>query len=610
MKYVVLFVLIFNAFLFGESQFLMPKEAFKPSAFVTKNGAIVAKIELGNHIYLYKSKFNAKLLGNSGIAIDHITLPDGVDHEGQTVFIESPKITISLKASKPLNGIVPMTLQLEFQGCSEDGLCYEPIVEKISLKVDASKLVSDVAKTPAIQKAGPITTPAVVKSDIKTSNPTVRKSPIVVSETDQITQTFIEGNIPLILLTFFTFGLLLSLTPCIFPMIPILSSIIVALGKNMNTTRGFILSLVYVLAMSVAYTIAGVLAGLFGGNIQIAMQNPWVISTFALLFVGLAMSMFGFFKIGLPISWQTKLSKSSENVSSKGSYIGVAIMGFFSALIVGPCVAPPLAGALVYIGQSGDALLGGAALFVLSIGMGIPLLLIGIGAGKYMPRPGGWMDTVSHIFGVIMLAIAIVILSRIVTPSIAILLWAFLFIIVSVYFGALESLHGHYKGIKAFYKGVGIILLAYGLMLFYGGVKGAENPLAPLTFANEQQVVASKEITFKTIHSSEELDAILADSKGKKVMLDFYADWCTSCKELDAVTFKDPVVIEMLKDYVLVRADITKNSDEEKALIKRFGLFGPPAIIFFCEKGAQIEGADLNGYIDTQAFITHIKSLH
>jgi len=609
MKKILLFVLFINTMVFAEPQFLMPEEAFKPSATITKKGDIVAKIELGNHIYLYKSKLHAKILGNSGIAIDHITLPEGVDHEGQTVFTESPNLTIVLKASKELSGIIPVTLQLEFQGCSEDGLCYEPIVQKIPLKIDSAQFLSAAQKVPAITKAEPVVLPSVVKSELNVSKPMVRKSPITVSETDQITQTFIEGNVPLILLTFFTFGLLLSLTPCIFPMIPILSSIIVAQGKNMNAARGFTLSLIYVLAMSVAYTLAGVLAGLFGGNIQIAMQNPWVISTFALLFVGLAMSMFGFFKIGLPSSWQTKLSKSSEEASSKGGYVGVAIMGFLSALIVGPCVAPPLAGALVYIGQSGDAVLGGAALFVLSLGMGVPLLLIGIGAGKYMPRPGGWMDRVSHIFGVVMLAIAILMLSRIVTPSIALLLWSFLLIIVSVYLGALESLQGHHKGLKAFYKGVGIILLVYGLMMFYGGVKGAKDPLAPLTFANEQQTLTAKELEFKTIHSSKELDEVLLQSKGKKVMLDFYADWCTSCKELDTVTFKDPAVIEALKNYVLVRADITDNSDEEKALSKRFGLFGPPAMIFFCEKGIQIEGADLNGYKDTQMFINHIKGL-
>lgn len=597
--------------LLGESEFLMPEEAFKPSATVTKQGDIEVKIELGNHIYLYKSKLYAKIVGNSGIAVDRITMPEGVDHDGQTVFTESPEIAIALKATKPLSGIVPVTLQLEFQGCSEDGLCYEPIVEKIALKIDSAALASNMVEIPATPKTEPAV-PAVknvVNTEQNISKPTIRKSPIVVSETDQITQTFIEGNVPLILLTFFTFGFLLSLTPCLFPMIPILSSIIVAQGKNMNAKRGFILSSVYVLAMSVAYTTAGVLAGLFGGNLQIAMQNPWVISTFALLFVGLAMSMFGFFKIGLPHSWQTKLSKTSEDASAKGGYLGVAIMGFFSALIVGPCVAPPLAGALVYIGQSGDALLGGTALFMMSIGMGIPLLLIGTGAGKYMPRPGGWMDTVSHIFGVVMIAIAIWMLSRIVTPSIAMLLWAFLLIIISVYLGALEPLHGQYKGTKAFYKGVGIILLVYGLMMFYGGVKGAGNPLAPLSFADEQQTAAAKEIEFQTIHSSAELDAILVESKGKKVMLDFYADWCTSCKELDAITFKDPAVIELLKDYVLVRADITDNTDEEKKLTERFGLFGPPAMIFFDEKGIQIESADLNGYKDTQMFIKHIKGL-
>ncbi len=263
--------------------------------------------------------------------------------------------------------------------------------------------------------------------------------------------------------------------------------------------------------------------------------------------------------------------------------------------------------------KRGMPLLGGTALFVLSLGMGVPLLLIGTGAGKYMPRPGGWMDTVSHIFGVVMLAIAIWMLSRIVTPSLALLLWAFLLIIISVYLGALESLHGHYKGIKAFYKGVGIIVLVYGLMLFYGGIKGAENPLAPLTFASELQVASTASqnttVEFKTIHSSKELDTLLEQSKGKKVMLDFYADWCTSCKELDHVTFKDSRVIELLKGMVLIRADVTANSDDEKALAKRFNLFGPPAMIFFDEAGIPISGGNLIGYKNTEAFINHIQTL-
>ncbi|MDD2369516.1 MAG: protein-disulfide reductase DsbD, partial [Sulfuricurvum sp.] len=383
MKYILVFLLMLNSLVFAEPKFLMPEEAFKASAYMKKKCTVSATIELGESIYLYKSKIKAAIVEkNSGVIIDHITMPEGVNHDGETVFKTSPVIDIKLAKDRPINTIVPITLRLSYQGCSDQGLCYEPIDTTFNFNIETEKLVLKGTNTAALS---------------------VKKSPISLSETDRITQTFIEGNVPLILLTFFTFGLLLSLTPCIFPMIPILSSIIVAQGKNMSTMKGFILSLVYVLSMSVAYTIAGVLAGLFGGNIQIAMQNPWVISTFALLFIGLAVSMFGYFKIGLPSSWQTRLTKTSDQASSKGGYLGVAIMGFLSALIVGPCVAPPLAGALVYIGQSGNALLGGSALFVLSLGMGIPLLLIGTGAGKYMPRPGGWMDTVSHIFGVVML---------------------------------------------------------------------------------------------------------------------------------------------------------------------------------------------------------------
>lgn len=595
MKYFLFFVLFFNTMIFAEPKFLMPEEAFKVSAHMKKRCTASATIELGKDIYLYQSKITAKVLEkNSGIVVDRLVLPDATDHDGEKVYTTSPTFDIPLVKTKEMNEIVPITLVIGYQGCSEQGLCYEPMETKFTFDIETSKLpLKKTNKTP-------------LKNTVSAGG----KSPITVSETDRITQTFIEGNVPLILLTFFTFGLLLSLTPCIFPMIPILSSIIVAQGKEMNAKRGFTLSLVYVLSMSIAYTIAGVLAGLFGGNIQIAMQNPWVISTFALLFVGLAISMFGFFKIGLPSSWQTRLTKSSEEAGSKGGYLGVAIMGFLSALIVGPCVAPPLAGALVYIGQSGDALLGGAALFVLSIGMGIPLILIGTGAGKYMPRPGGWMDTVSHVFGVVMLAIAIWMLSRIIDPSIAMILWAALLIIVSVYLGALEPVHG--KGIKPFYKGIGIIFLVYGLMLFYGGVKGEENFLAPLgnnAVATATNAPTASALEFKTIHSSEELDAILAQNKGKKVMLDFYADWCSSCKELDEITFKDPAVIQSLNNYVLVRVDVTADSDSEKALTKRFNLFGPPAMIFFDESGKSIQGADLVGYKDPQSFITHIKTL-
>ena len=576
MKHIIFLLLIFCL---ANAGFLKPDEAFKASAYMKKNCTISATIDLGEEIYLYKSKLNAKLLNAQGIVIDHINLPNGVDHKGEVVFEGSPEIEIVLKKNKDIKGIVPITLQLGYQGCSMKGVCYEPMQKEFTLNINASKLS--------------------FKENISATD----------TQTNKITQTLIEGNIGLVLLTFFGFGLLLSLTPCVFPMIPILSSIIVAQGNKMNAKKGFMLSVVYVLSMSTAYTIAGVLAGLFGSNIQITMQNPWIISTFALLFVGLAMSMFGFFEIGLPSSWQSKLSKTSDKVGNKGGMAGVAIMGFLSALIVGPCVAPPLAGALVYIGQTGNAVLGGAALFVLSLGMGLPLLIIGTGAGKFMPRPGGWMNNVSKIFGVIMLGIAIFMLSRIISETITMFLWAVLLIVVSVYMGALEPLK--YRSWDALFKGLGLIVLVYGFILFYGALKGETNPLNPLPTnrVQDSKNTVQHGLKFQKVHSLLELDTLMKQNKGKKIMLDFYADWCTSCKELEHTTFANPDVSNALKDYILIQADLTSNGDEEKELSDHFGIFGPPAIIFFDQNGTQIEDANLIGYKDAQTFLTHIKEV-
>jgi len=571
-----------------QADFLVPEEAFQPSVALRDPSHIEATIRLGESIYLYKEKVTFSLENSDGIIIDKITMPMGSMHDNKTVFSGSPVIDIALAKEKALEGKQEISLKIAYQGCSGAGLCYEPMENVFRLVVDTDTL-------PLKEKKKTIKIKAPVKH---------------LSETDVIAQSFIEGHVGLVLLTFFTFGLLLSLTPCVFPMIPILSSIIVSQGHNMNAKRGFLLSFVYVLAMSAAYTLAGVLAGLFGSNIQIAMQNPWVISTFALLFVGLAMSMFGFFEIGLPASWQSKLSKKSSEAESKGGLIGVAVMGFLSALIVGPCVAPPLAGALVYIGQTGDALLGGGALFVLSLGMGIPLLLLGTGTGKFMPRPGGWMQNVTKVFGVIMLGIAIWMLSRIIPAVVTMFLWGFLMIISGVYMGALEPLKR--RSWDAFLKGVGAILFVYGFILLYGGLKGETDPFSPLPKEHAHNTFmgsSAEKLKFKIIHSSDELDELLAKSRGKKVMLDFYADWCASCKELKHTVFTDPHIIDALKEYVLIQADVTDNTPEEQALTKRFALYGPPAMIFFDENGQQIEGRELIGYKNIDAFLHHIHKI-
>ncbi|MBU1657528.1 protein-disulfide reductase DsbD [bacterium] len=583
MRYILILVTLYCS-LFGFGSFLMPEDAFKPSAEVKENKLIV-RIELADSIYLYKDKLNISLK-DGGIVLKNINYPQSEDHDGQDVFTKSVTIDATLVKNSNADEIIAV---VAYQGCSEKGLCYEPLQKEFKLQIDASKL------------------------EFISTNDSM-DTVVVSSETDTITNTFKSGSISLILLTFFGFGLLLALTPCVFPMIPILSSIIVSQGEGMTAKKGFILSLIYVLAMSIAYTMAGVLAGLFGSNIQAAMQNPWVLSIFASIFVALAISMFGFFEIGLPSSLQSKLSNTSHKAGHKGGFLGVAIMGFLSALIVGPCVAPPLAGALMYIGQTGDALLGGVALFVMSLGMGVPLLLIGIGAGKFMPRPGGWMTSVSKVFGVIMLAIAIWLLSRVLSNQIIMFLWSLLLIVSSVYLGVFEALKDDKRAWNALMKGLGIFIFIIGASLLLGALSGAANPLNPYENFTSKRAIANdiqnvNENKFIKIHSIDELDSILKNSKGKKVMLDFYADWCTSCKELEHNTFSHSDVQKMLKSYVLVQADVTANSKSEKELSKKFGVFGPPSILFFDENGNNLTAKKLIGYKPPEEFLKHLSTL-
>jgi len=409
----------------------------------------------------------------------------------------------------------------------------------------------------------------------------------------------------MILLTFLGFGLLLSMTPCVFPMIPIISGVIVSQGEGLTTRKAFALSVVYVLAMAVAYTIAGVLAGLFGANLQAALQMPWVIYSFSLVFVALAFSMFGFYELKLPDALVAKVSSGSD----RGGYIGVAIMGFLSALIVGPCVAAPLAGALVYIGQTGDAVLGGMALFSMSIGMGLPLIAVGVSAGKFMPKPGAWMTMVSAIFGVMMLGVAIWMLEKILDPSIIMIMYSILGIGFSLYLGVFEKDHHFFK------HSVAMIIFIYSVSLFIGFLAGSSSMLKPLGFLNQPAIIQTgavgntKELSFTVVHSIQELDAVLADNEGKKILLDFSAEWCTSCKELEEITFKDADVMKKMSEFVLVRADVTANTDQEKELSQKYGVFGPPVLIFFDESTQVQKSKTIVGFIEPDEFLAHLNSL-
>ncbi|MCK9490985.1 MAG: protein-disulfide reductase DsbD [Sulfurimonas sp.] len=590
MKKLLVLLLTLSITLFGASKFMMPDEAFKPKATINASMQIEATVEIAKEIYLYAEQLKIEVKKGSGVSIAKVEKPKSVEHHEEMVYLESPTFIITLQKDSQISGMQNIEFVLSYQGCSEQGLCYEPLSETFSFEVDTSKLeLASTAKSDVVTK------------DVQKSFEVAPKEESV-SETDAIANTIKSGNITLVLLTFLGFGLLLALTPCVFPMIPIISGVIISQGEGITTKRAFGLSVVYVLAMAVAYTIAGVLAGLFGANLQAALQTPWVIYSFAGVFVVLAFSMFGFYELKLPDSLVAKVSKNSN----RGGYVGVAIMGFLSALIVGPCVAAPLAGALVYIGQTGDAVLGGLALFFMSIGMGIPLIAVGVSAGKFMPKPGEWMTMVSAIFGVMMLFVAVWMLERVVDTYVTMLLYAMLGIGFAIYLGAFE------RETHIFKRSVALISFIYFTALLIGALGGSTSMIKPLSFlqsAASTTQVETKDLDYTTVKSIAELDELLVKHKGKKIMLDFYASWCVSCKELDAVTFADAGVQAKLSEFVFIKADITENSKEQKALSKKYGVFGPPALIFFDASSNIISSKTIIGFVGPDEFLAHLNQI-
>ncbi|MDY0326682.1 MAG: protein-disulfide reductase DsbD [Arcobacteraceae bacterium] len=584
-KFLVTFCLLISSLFalpFGNAGgFLEPEEAFKTS--VIKEGPFIEfEIVLGQDIYLYQDQLKVFITSPQKIEItDKIELPAYVDYQDSKAIFNVANISIPIEVVTTLIKDDNYSLELVFQGCSSAGLCYSPM----------SVFYNEETTVPATASL----------EDVKSSDE-------VLSETDQIASMFSSSNAWLMLLTFFGFGLLLSLTPCVFPMIPILSSILVS---QSNTTmggisgkKGFLISVVYVVAMSLAYAIAGMIAGVFGANLQSALQNPYVLSIFAAIFVALAFSMFGFFELRVPAFIQNKINKSTDG-QEKNGLIGVAIMGFLSALIVGPCVAPPLAGALVYISQTGDALLGGTALFVMSIGMGMPLLILGAGAGKFMPRPGGWMESVTKVFGVIMLALAIWMLDRVIDPSFTLMLWALLLIGSAVYLGLFDPIKESCKGMKKLKKVFEIVLLLFGISFFVGSLSGATSPLDPYERFTTPSGVAVSGLNFGQIKTVNELENIVQNSS-KPIMIKFTASWCVSCKELDSITLKDTEVIGFLSSYDVYKIDISDNTKQDKELLEYFGLFGPPALLFF-EGGKELKSKRIVGYKSPQEFLQIIR---
>lgn len=584
MKKIILFLMLFiySFSLELNNKVLEPEEAFKVN-FTKEEDRLNIKINLGKDIYLYDDKIQINITKPKKVElVKELTLAKPVPYDGFIVHFDDLNVDVPYSLLKSKLDSNKYEIEIKFQGCSKAGLCYAPMSEKqvVFFEADVKEQVVEPIKEDAQQKD---------EVNLKSENENL-------SETDNIAAALKDSNTLLVLATFFGFGLLLSFTPCVFPMIPILSSIIVKASQNetMSAKKGFFMSLIYVLAMSVAYTIAGVIAGIFGANLQASLQNPYVLVAFSLIFVALAFSMFGYFEIRLPSSIQTKINKTTEGKEKQG-VLGIAIMGFLSALIVGPCVAPPLAGALVYIGQTGDAILGGMALFVMSLGMGVPLLIIGAGAGKFMPKPGGWMESVTKIFGLIMLGVAIWLLDRVINPTVAIYLWAFLLLGTAIYLRV-------YKHIIS--QLISTVIFIFGVIMIVGAVSGATNPLKPLDkfINNGVSSVKQDELKFTKIQNITQLEDAISKSS-KPVILDFWATWCVSCKELDEITFKDPEVIKKLQNFTLLKADVTQNSDEDKALQKRFGIVGPPALIFWDTNKQEVKSAKIVGYKNPKEFL-------
>ncbi len=562
-------------------------EAFSFSAEVFDANTLLVSWDIHPEYYLYHNKF---FIDAQGSDIGNVNFPEGkIKDDPLFGKVQIHKGRLELEV--PLRNIQTqnITFTAKYQGCWIGGICYPPQEKNINLVLP----IQDTNNAPNTSTKSKTTS---------TSSPAVE-----LNETDQIAALLQQDNIFWILLSFFGFGLLLALTPCVFPMIPILSGIIVGQKGEVTTRKALIMSIVFVLAMSATYSIAGVLAGYFGENLQVLFQTPWVLVVFSLVFVALAFSMFGYYEIQLPASLQSKIA-SISNKQEGGHLISVAVMGFLSALIVGPCVAPPLAGALIYIGQTGDALLGGLSLFVMSLGMGAPLILIGAGVSK-LPRAGGWMEKVKYIFGILMLAVAIWLLDRIISDMVSLVLWATLFSISPIAMGVLNNLTDTPSAWHRIFKGIGLLIMFYGILLWGLVARGGGDMLAPLSgWGTSSTQNESVHIKFEKIKSTSDLDAILAKASknNQVVMLDFYADWCISCKELERFVFSNTDVVNAMKNAIALQADVTANDETDKALMARFNIIGPPAILFF-NNGVESRAQRIVGEINAKGFLEHLE---
>jgi thiol:disulfide interchange protein DsbD len=564
------------------AQPLTAEKAFMFSTHLNPKNQLILEWQMMPGYYLYKDRFQITSTPNSELTIEKPILPVGKTKKDDVfgtyqIYSGNVKIPVIVKAAKK-QGI--LNLDISYQGCSAQGFCYA--AQKKTIRVNLN---------PATDNAN--SNNIVVMGEVHPQTQQSYAESVFDDESDIV-----------IIITFLGLGLLLAFTPCVLPMIPILSGIILG-HKHMTTTKAFLLSLVYVLGMAITYAVAGIVVALIGSRIQTIFQSTWAIVFISGLFILLALSLFGFYELELPSRWRKRLTALS-NQQKGGTYAGVFLMGVLSSLIVSPCVSAPLVGVLAYIADSGDVVLGGFALLALGIGMGIPLILVGISAGKFLPKSGPWMESIKKLFGILLLGIAIHMLSRIISGPLALFLWAILLICTAMFMGVFSEVKNNFQKLI---KGLGFVLLIYGVILIIGSVLGNTDPLRPW---EGSKIVASRQSSFVTLKNMQQLDEQLAAAKRnhKPVMLDFYADWCSSCIRLDHEVLSQLGIQSVLSDYVLLRADLTKNDDFDQALLKRFNVIAPPTILFFSPEGQELKMDRIVGEVSKEEFLKHLQSLN
>ncbi|MFC3147487.1 protein-disulfide reductase DsbD [Piscinibacterium candidicorallinum] len=597
----------------AKDDFLEPEKAFQFSAKAVDDRTIEVAFDIADGYYMYREKF-AFAAEPASVRFGPAQIPPGKIKFDETFQKDVESHRGRLRILLPVESADgAFTLKVTSQGCADAGLCYPPMES-------TAKLSMTVAGAPG---AAAVATPALATTNTSAPGNAAPQGAVAAAES-RIESVLAQRNLWLGLLLFFGLGVALTFTPCVLPMIPILSSIITGQGASLTKARGFALAAAYVAGMAIIYTGMGVAAGLAGEGLAAFLQKPAVLFSFAGLLVLLSLSMFGFYELQLPAFLRDRLDAMSSKQRG-GQFVGVFIMGALSAVIVGPCVTAPLASTLVFIAQSKDAVFGGAMLFAMALGMGVPLLLIGLGAGALLPRAGGWMEGVKRFFGVLILATALWMINPVIPSWLEMLGWATLLIVSAVYLRVFDPLPEAASGWRRLFKGVGVVLLAAGALQLIGLASGGREVLQPLAHLRgaaaappatsgaptAPQAAAGRSIKdeFARVKTTDELDAAIAmaSALGKPVLLDFWAEWCVSCKEMEKFTFTDPAVAAKMREFTLLQVDVTANNADDRALLKRFGLFGPPGIIFFAKDGQEIQGSRVIGFQNAERFLGSLQ---